>query len=69
MVSEDDEVTRLQHVAEMLYGLVGSQQLPTVSAFFFYCAGLSFSGCQALSIRCCSTAPMAEVKASVTSAS
>jgi hypothetical protein len=30
MVSEDDEVTRFQHVAEMLHGLVDSQQLPAL---------------------------------------
>jgi hypothetical protein len=34
MVSEDDEVTRFQHVAEMLHGLVDSQQLPIVGAVF-----------------------------------
>jgi hypothetical protein len=32
MVSED-KVTGFQHVAEMLHGLVDSQQLPIVGAF------------------------------------
>jgi hypothetical protein len=32
MVSEDGEVVRLQHMAEMLYGLVDGQQLSVVGA-------------------------------------
>jgi hypothetical protein len=34
MVGEDDKVARLQHVAEMLYGLVDGQQLAVVCAVF-----------------------------------
>jgi hypothetical protein len=37
MVSEDDEVTRFQHVAEMLHGLVNSQKLPIVGVVFLLC--------------------------------
>jgi hypothetical protein len=65
MVSEDDEVTRFQNVAEKFHGAVDIQQLPIVGAVFG-CARLSFleknaSGCQALSTDFCSTASMAEV--------
>jgi hypothetical protein len=50
MVSEDDEVTRFQHVAEMLHGLIDSQQLPIVGAVFLLCR-VEFLGeeCQCLS--------------------
>jgi hypothetical protein len=38
MVSEDeDEVARFQHVAEMLHGLVDSEQLPILGAAFLLC--------------------------------
>jgi hypothetical protein len=37
MVSEDDEMTRFQHVVELLHGLVDSQLLPIVSAVFLLC--------------------------------
>jgi hypothetical protein len=56
----------------MLYALVDGQQLVVISAVLLL-AGLSsvekVSGCQAFSICCCSTAPMADMEASVTSAS
>jgi hypothetical protein len=34
MISDDDEVTRFQHVLLMLHGLVDTQQLPILSAVF-----------------------------------
>jgi hypothetical protein len=37
MVSENDEVTRFQHVAEMLHGLVDSQLLSILGAVFLLC--------------------------------
>jgi hypothetical protein len=32
VVQEDDEVTRFQHVADMLYGFVDGQQLTVIGA-------------------------------------
>jgi hypothetical protein len=67
---DDDEVTRFQHVAEKLHGLVDSQYFPIVGTVFLLCrVELLGEECQVLSTRCCSTAPMPEMEASVTSAS
>jgi hypothetical protein len=74
VVGEDGEVARFQHMAEMLYGLVDGQQLAIVGAVLLlgrieFCLEKNASGCQAFSTCCCSTALMADVEASVTSAS
>jgi hypothetical protein len=72
VVGEDGEVARCQPMAEMLYGLVYGQQLAIVGAVLLL-GRVEFlekaSGCQAFLTCCCSTAPMENVEASVTSAS
>jgi hypothetical protein len=63
---------RFQHMAEVLHGFVDGQQLAVIGAVFLLGHVEFFEkarGCQAFSTRCCSTAPMADVEASVTSAS
>jgi hypothetical protein len=73
VVGEDGEMARFHHMAEMLYGFVDGQQLANVGAVLLLCRIEFFlekaSGCQAFWTCCCNTAPMAHVKASVTSAS
>jgi hypothetical protein len=39
IASEDDEVARFQHIAEMLYGLVDGQQLAVLGAVFLLRGG------------------------------
>jgi hypothetical protein len=61
-------------MAEMLYGLVDGQQLTIIGAVLLlgrveFFLQKKASGCQAFSTFCCSTAPMADVWASVTIAS
>jgi hypothetical protein len=67
-MAREGEVARFQHVTEMLHGLVDSQQLSIVGVVFLL-GRVEILGGQPLSTRCCNTAPMAEVEASVTSAS
>jgi hypothetical protein len=70
MVREDNEVVHFQHVAEMFHSLIDSQQLSILGSVFLLCrVELLGEECQVLSRRSYSTAPMAEVEASVTSAS
>ena len=67
VVRQDGEMSGLQHVPEVLHCFVARGHRHC-------CAGLSFlekkaSSCQASCTRCCRTAPMAVVEASVTRAS
>jgi hypothetical protein len=72
VVGEDDEVARIQHMTEMLYSLIDCQQLVVVSAVFLL-GQVEFvreesEGLPGVLKCCCSTASMADVEASVTSA-
>jgi hypothetical protein len=69
MIREDHEMVSFQHVAEVFHGFVYSQQNAIVSAVFLLCwVELLGEESEGLPTRCCSTAPMAEIEASVTSA-
>jgi len=72
VVGEDHEVPSFQHVSEVLHRLVDGRQLSVVGTILL-CAVLNFfeknaRGCQVCRLRCCNTAPMAVIEASVTKA-
>jgi hypothetical protein len=73
VVNKDDEVAHFQHVAEILYVLVDGQQFAVICAVFLLGRVIFLEkkakGCQAFWTRCLGMAPMADVEASVTSAS
>jgi hypothetical protein len=73
MVHEDGEVAHFQHVAEMLQGLVDSQQLSIVGTVFLLgrleLLGKECEGLPGVIDTLLQHGPMAEVEATVTNAS